>query len=563
MTRYDIPKKLNWFRFSLIVIFLAAILIGAHKKPLEGVHWDSPIYLYQAKRFAETSLFKSYAEHALEIAQQVNDSWPEDEGYSEAYWRFIRFGHIALLGTITAVFGTYVDSIFVATVFYRILLALGLISGVLAVISVTEMFGTMYNKTRVAAAAVLSAALYLTSDVWGYMSGNLVSEVPAIFLLCCGALALTQAIRYRSLVLTFVTGLLAFLLYVVSMESIWFFLAFTLYLLILIVTGARQYLWWPAFIVSGAFALLLYSFYAWWFYPLANPQLLINFAGGLDTKNVNIGMLRYKQLLVGGGFLWIGAVVSTRSLSNSSKAFFAFGWLLLSIFPSFIFGVRPETRMLTIMLFPPLLLSSTLGWAELINSPKARLTDKYSLLIAIVLTAGLFCISNQSIYNRLREIPGGWRLSYVRTCLIVPPYQEIAYPLDELSQLSRVIYDKEISTMLVCSRSIDQEKMNIIRFLGSSYSREADLALQGDPTNLTSCDRKWPTTNEPVAFCNMLTQERLLESCRNNIRVLLLRSNGDIEHELSFAPKGEELLILKTQNFRLSILSCLNSAGPK
>ena len=562
MPRYDIPKKLNWFRISLIVIFLAAILIGLHKKPLEGVHWDSPIYLGLAKNFAETPLFKSYAKHAHEIAQQLNGNLPDDQSYSAAYWHFIRFGHIALLGSIAAVFGTDVGSILVATWFYRILLALGLILAVLLVISVAEMFGPGRDKTRVASAVILSAALYLASDVWNYMNGNLVSEVPAIFLLCGGAWTLVQALRYHSLTLAFVAGGIAFLLYVVNMEGLWFFLAFTMSLLVLVVTGTRQYLWWPAFIVSGFSALLLYTFYAWWFYPLADPRLLIAFAESLTNKpDLPDLVIRYKQLVVAGGFLWIGTLVAMRALRHASIARFAFGWLFLSVCPRFFFGLSGETRTLTTMLMLPLLLSSTLGWAELMNKPVVRIKDCRGLVIALLLVVGLFCIATPAFYNRLREVPGAWRLCYVRNYLIVPPYQQNTYPLDELSQLSRVIYDKGVPTMLVWSRLITAENMNIIRFLGSSYLRDADLALYGDPTNKNlSCKRKWLVTKEPVVFCNMLTQKRLLESRRNNIRVLLLRSNGDIEDESGFAPEGEEFSVLKTRNFRLSILESMNCA---
>jgi len=82
---------------SLLAVMILAIgtLIGVSVVPLSTSHWDSPIYLYQAKRFAETDLLKSYPSHAKEIGTQVSErSWPKSESYSESFWRFMRLGNM-------------------------------------------------------------------------------------------------------------------------------------------------------------------------------------------------------------------------------------------------------------------------------------------------------------------------------------------------------------------------------------------------------------------------------------------------------------------------------------
>jgi hypothetical protein len=62
-------NKANIFNLLLgPLFFLVAILAIGSKSPLDGVHCDSPIYLYQGKCFAETHLLTHYALHAREVA---------------------------------------------------------------------------------------------------------------------------------------------------------------------------------------------------------------------------------------------------------------------------------------------------------------------------------------------------------------------------------------------------------------------------------------------------------------------------------------------------------------
>jgi hypothetical protein len=137
-----------------ILFFLSAVLTMGSKDPLDGVHWDSPIYLYQAKRFAETHFLAHLAVHAREVAMQVQGNWPKDEIYSEAYWRFARLGHIALLGSLVRTSGTNVHSLHVVTWVYRMLLALGLTFAVILAIRLEELIsGTTPKAVIVGSAA--------------------------------------------------------------------------------------------------------------------------------------------------------------------------------------------------------------------------------------------------------------------------------------------------------------------------------------------------------------------------------------------------------------------------
>jgi len=65
-------------RVLALVILVLGTLLGGLVEPLSSAHWDSPIYLYQAKRFAETDLARSFATHSRTIAAQVSErTWPE------------------------------------------------------------------------------------------------------------------------------------------------------------------------------------------------------------------------------------------------------------------------------------------------------------------------------------------------------------------------------------------------------------------------------------------------------------------------------------------------------
>ena len=144
--------------------------------------------------------------------------------------------------------------------------------------------------------------------------------------------------------------------------------------------------------------------------PLADPRLLITFVGSCN-KNPDLPDLvsRYKKLVVAGGFLWIRTLVAIHTLRQTPLAYFAFGWLFLSVCPWFFFGLPTETRMMT-FLMPPLLLSSTLGWAQLMNNPLSCIKDSRDLLISLLIVGGLFCIANPACYKQLKDLPVIWRL---------------------------------------------------------------------------------------------------------------------------------------------------------
>ena len=59
-----------------LALGLCVLLVAVSRVPLGDAHWDAPIYLYQAKRFAETQLLVDIAHSAEHIAAQVAGASP-------------------------------------------------------------------------------------------------------------------------------------------------------------------------------------------------------------------------------------------------------------------------------------------------------------------------------------------------------------------------------------------------------------------------------------------------------------------------------------------------------
>jgi hypothetical protein len=144
----------------------------------------------------------------------------------------------------------------------------------------------------------------------------------------------------------------------------------------------------------------------------------------------------------------------------------------------------------------------------------------------------------------------------VRSFLMVPSYEKLRYPVLELARLSQAIYDEGARTVLLWSPAIPQEYLNIVRYLGPEYPADADVVMRGDPTNKAPCDQKEPSlAGEPVTYCNQLSEERLLEYRRDNLRVLLLRPFDEVGETMPYTNVTEWIPLLQTENFQLSTVA--------
>lgn len=525
-------------RFTILILLAAlAFLIAAQKEPLKGMHWDVPNYLYQAKRFTETHYLVNYAQHAADVVAQVHGHLPIDESFSEAYWRFVRLGHIAILGGVVGFLG----STFVAVVFATWLYILFLVGGVAFCFSSVLILGlSMERKSPWFAGAAISTLLFLLSDIYGYLAGNLVSEVLSIFLLGAAVLAILHSIKTGRLSFAILSGLLAFISYTARVESVWTWMTFLLAYIVTQCGGANQTVPWKPLMTTGFTAFAMYVAYALTFYPLADPRHYLEFVLNLTTKS-NDGVPGYKLLFVAGGLLWVGTLVCLRWLRQSRLARLGWLWLVLSALPwlpQIILGGPCQTRMMALII-PPLFILSSAGWSLLLEHGKWQ-----SIKIAIAGSLCLALISQPAVYAWLHGIPGLWRVQLVHPFLFAPKYERIDYPPTEMAALSHAIYSTNEPTVLMSNWELSQEYLNMIRFFGSSYSKNADLVLVGDPTNKKLCDNKFPTLGESVLFCQGYSDPAAMSVHLARYRVLFLRPT-----KVSATP-GRTLL-LETPTFSL------------
>jgi hypothetical protein len=546
-------NKLPWL--VLIALVIIKLLWNGYSKPLVKVHWDSAVYLYLTKQFSETAFIKHHIQQVPSIAAQVVN-WPYDERFLEIYWHFSRLGHIVLLGTIVKIFGSGEQAIVAAHWLYNILMALTMVSAVLLVTTLVNCLDRGHARQVVLWSALGSAVLYMISPIYAYMGRSLVSEVPAMLLLTVAILLLLKGLNRHSVFLSCCSGFFAFLSYSIRLESIWLYISFCAVLAVTlwIMHGRTQ--WLLAYAVAGSIAFACYLLYAWYFYPLANPDLFIPFAKHqLPWKG---GVPFYRNISAAGGWLWIGVFASIIATfhwnSGWTTARMALAWAGAALLPSLPYlmqnlilippyRIQIQTRMLFIIFFLPLLVSSTLGWAYIWEYRKRCLHFFFFAIVS--LTVLLIALSKWTLVARLSRLP------------TLPSYEQNTYRFDELNRFSQVIYSKNIPVFLVYDRnSISEEDVALMRFFGPAYPPQANLTLLNDPTNSVQCEEciSAPPSLEKVSYCVDMTTHKLQQLTEQGITVFLLTSLSTNNHTIM--PFGYTE-VLRTQNYRLGIIESL------
>lgn len=500
-----------------LALGLCVLLVAVSRVPLGDAHWDAPIYLYQAKRFAETQLLVDIAHSAEHIAAQAAGAWPADERYSEAFWRSSRLGHIAILGVVVGAFGSTLAAIEVATWLFALALPLGLFAWCRVALLTSRL---IEPGSVVMTGLGLSALLYVLSDVYGYLSGNLVSELMSLGLSGAALWALLASMRAGGAALAMLSGLLAFAGYTMRVESVWAWLAFMIACLPYAGSGQARTRTLQRFVLAGAAALLCYLVYAFAFHPLADPRYYLQFAASLSQR-ARGGVPALYLVFVVGGLLWVGALLALRRITVSPLVRFGGLWLFLAGLPSWgmvVAGSEVQTRML-VALVPPLLVLSAAGWTFVLHHPRPRV-----LRVALAIAALLVVVSRPVVYDWLVEQPGVWRIQRLGAALFVPHYERIDYVPREMVAISAQVFRADgAPVMLISAPGVGQEYLNLIRFFGPVYPASARLALAGDPTNPGRCELKSAAAYEPVLFCSGFDDETTLRAALAQRRVLHLR----------------------------------------
>lgn len=450
-------NPLRFVTIVLLILLLSSLFASwiNERYPLSEAHWDVPIYLLRAKEFSQGNHLQFFRNHGVEIGSAL-----EHGEYDTGFWPFARFGTTVLNGSIVGMVGNDERSIYLMTWVYRLLFAGGLFFSVLAAYEINRKFLPNITDSSLIFGVLISLMLYLFSDISGYMSNNIVSEVPAIFVLGLGTWTLISAWTKRSLPYAAASGFLAFTLYVVRMESIWSSIAFFVAIVWLFSDKfLARGIWWSGILTamfSAAFPFLIYS---WEFFPLTDPRLFLKFGElqaerhGRLTGSTGEQLIAFtRQLAVAVGLLWIGFLLALPLIRTNRVLHFGIIWVTLLLLPvgfAFSEGYTTQVRMYTTFM-PAFLLLSTLGWAH-VPSPVLQARSNIKLIVAVLLSVFLVLLSHPASYSTIRTLPGMWRLQFVRDYLAPPKYERVDYHLPELFDIRRFLDNLDHQFILVVS----------------------------------------------------------------------------------------------------------------
>jgi len=547
---------------SILLLLIAGLAVALlnERYPLSAAHWDSSIYLRQAKQFSHGGYIQNYRGQAAAISDSLHGKSESEAGLE--YWRFTRLGHIALAGTIVGFTGTDEASIAKLSWTYRVIFTAGIFYVALFAFEAARTYAITIDFRGLYLGTLLSLALYLLSDVGSYLSGNLVSEVPAVLTLGFGAWALLRAFARQSLAYAAAAGISAFLLYVVGMEGVWSYVSLLgLAVVFLSARGPERGIWWPGVLVAAVLPASLFAVYSLYFYPLTDPRLLIAFVNAVVGQHVTTPLASgdalaaaAKSLVVAIGFLVVGVVLALPLARRSRIVQFGIAWFVLislvQLTIAAVGGGVPETRKFVHCIVPAFLLS-TVGWANLLS----RSADRDFAAPMIVLCAvcvPLFLISFPASYAQLRQLPGMWRLQYAREWLAIPNPQRVDFRVPELSRVHRYLESLPPPVTVVASPQMQAADHHfIIDFLNGAASRSTSGSGTSVPRGNQS-SRAYPfTLLEGSADANEVVQAA---STSPRGRVLLLSVAGEEWGVRPAACPGTLQVVLKTQGFQLTEL---------
>lgn len=506
---------------ALAAIVLSTMVFSA-KGVLQDIHWDAPIYLQRARVFVETPYLREFAANAQVIASELRQ-FKADQGVSTPYWSFIRLGNTALLGGVTLMAGPGATAIHAAFWLYIALLMAAIVLIAETAMRVAQLLNLAAKPAAVVTGALLSAGLYLASDVCRHLAGNFVAEVPALFLLAVSLLALVGAVSAHSRLLGMVSGVTAFLMYVVKMDSIWVWLSFTALLPAVLPRAPKDRSWWPALVAAWVTAGACYVAYALWFWPLPDPRLIVVFQRAHDESAAN-PIHPLKLLVAAGGLLWIGLALALIYARRERALWFAIAWLALACLPYVpaIVDSRPSQVRIFALVMPPLLLASTIGWAAVAGGLTTGRVRRAALWVLGVFIAVALSLSHQESYSALRQLPGAWRLQYVKEWLSPPNYERLSYPLESLERLTEFLYADPLPKVLVIDQPKNAELVSLVEVL-----RPRAAAPMGLETT-TLCGRELDLGESRVSSCLEAPGAAEVAALGDRVRVLYLqRLDGD------------------------------------
>jgi len=475
------------------MVFCASLIYWLQEPyPLSHVHWDSAVYLLEAKDFAQGELLSRLRERAQHVSDELAGG-----GFPREYWVFTRLGHIVAAGLAVVAFGTDEASVGRIVAVYRLLFAAALIIAAMLPGRLVTSLASAEPRSDVQVGAVISLALYLFSDIASYMSGNLVSEVPALLCVSLAAYSFTVAWQRQSWPLAALSGCLGWLLYVTRTESIWLFVSFVIAFALVALPASRER--WKVIAIAGACAAVFFAGYSLLLFPLTDPRLfVISSKTGLKLLGPSTGSI-VDQVIAANGLLWAGAILAVPTAASSRATRLGLAWLLLALIPvaaAVQMNYGTQTRMFT-TLTPPLLVLSALGWANLLVLARRARWAAGVFAFMVIACVGAIAISQERTYSYLRELPGMWRLQSARMLLASKRFERIDYHLPELFQIRRALAAMHAPAVVIASAGMQSaDHIMIVQFVDADDAagrrrdaKERSPALEVQLSSSDAADR--------------------------------------------------------------------------
>lgn len=464
--------------FNLIVgVFCAAlawVTVCDTRPPLEDVHWDSPVWLHEAKGYAQTRLI-SDLRHCGERFLSTRDRMGAKKA-PDCFFQFSRLGHVVILGELTRFLGANTETVVAATFLYRFMLALSLALLAWLILHLNSMLSGRDHGGSIGYGLAISTFLFAASTLFQYLGSSLVSDVPSMLLVISACVAFVQGLAHKSAWQVSLSGFLGFAAYAIRLESVITYVLFLIALAYAQFVYQREQTWWRGYILAGIVAWVFYAAYLLYFYPLPSPLLYLANAGQVHEQyyleKFPAGITFFMKA---GGLLWIGFLLQLAFGRRSRSSVFFGVWLGLLIVPlaPWFFEHGPTQTRHYAFINLPLMALSALGWSAFFDRTWMQGRLRAMTLGLLTGAALMGFLSHAQAYSWTHHL---WGMRPISQFLGLPKIEKVTFPLDEAVRLSEYVYAEGAPTVVFLSRHAlkEQDFLHLLAYLGPAYRADAD-----------------------------------------------------------------------------------------
>ena len=520
-------------KIVVLLVFLVGMALAMIKPPLVDVHWDAPIMLYAGKRVLDSDFHSNFVRNAAEVARQVEQAdWDRSIAYfPEPFWVFTKLGHLSLIAGFLGLGETPEEGLRIAHLGFGGLLAASVAMALLLARNLALLRGWSGSAGALEAGLTVTGLSCVLSGIFWHMSGNFVSEVPALFFVCASLLVLSIALRNGSPVLAALSGLLLFAAYWCRPDFAWVAICLALVLLAEMRPRRPRAGTLVPILIGAGVALLSFAVYAWIYRPLADPYLYMTFADLLRTYAPNPPGHFLRLGVISGGLLWIGVLLALIVRPRHGGVAFGAIWLMLTALPwvmQAVLGSAAQSRSF-LMAWPPLFLLCALGWTALFEWARRVRCRHVAAATLVALAGSCALVSFSATYAVLGELPGGWRLQYLRRWLVPDLFERRSYPVRTLVAMRDAIHaGGESALLIVDPRLRARGNLDILRFLGPPHGPAGgDLTLVPWPHARWENPASPERGGEPVVYRSGINLVEQQAWSQRRLRLFTLSNDAD------------------------------------